>query len=91
MAKILTINLPDDLEQALIQTAAQANQSAEALVLQWLTQKFTPASESSLENDPLIALFGSIQSNYPDLADNHDHYLGQALAAEMHRNRPLQE
>ena len=84
MAKTLTINLPDDLEQALTQTAAQTNQSTEDLVLQWLTQKFTPASVlSPLANDPLIALFGSIQSNYPDLADNHDHYIGQALYEEM--------
>jgi plasmid stability protein len=86
MAKTLTITLPDDLEQALTQTAAQANQSTEALVLQLLTQKFTPVSAPSIENDPLIALFGSIQSNYPDLADNHDYYLGQALSEEMHRN-----
>lgn len=86
MPRTLTITLPDELEQALAQTAAQTNQSAEALILQLLTQKFPPASDQSLENDPLIALFGSIHSSYPDLADNHDYYIGQALYEEMHRN-----
>jgi hypothetical protein len=84
MAKILTITLPDVLEQVLTQTAAQANQSAEDLILQLLTQKLIPASAP--ETDPLIALFGSIQSNYSDLADRHDDYIGQNLYEEMYRD-----
>ncbi|MEX0272083.1 hypothetical protein AB3R30_23440 [Leptolyngbyaceae cyanobacterium UHCC 1019] len=86
MTKTLTIILPDELEQTLTQTAAQTNQSAEDLIVQLLTQKFFPDNNQSLENDPLIALFGSIHSNYPDLAENHDYYIGQALYEEMHRN-----
>ena len=38
-----------------------------------------------LESDPLIALIGSIRSDVPDLADNHDRYMGQALYQEMNR------
>jgi len=84
MSKTLTITLPDALEQALTQTAAQTNQSAEDLILQWLTQKLAAVSDSSVADDPLLALFGSIHSNYPDLADRHDDYIGQSLYEELH-------
>jgi plasmid stability protein len=87
MSKTLTITLPDALEQALAQTAAQANQSTEEMVVQLLTQTLMPNSESkSEEADPLMALFGCIKSDIPDLAERHDEYLGQALYEEMHRN-----
>ncbi|NJN57398.1 MAG: hypothetical protein HC879_07780 [Leptolyngbyaceae cyanobacterium SL_5_9] len=87
MSKTLTITLPDALEQALVQTAAQANQSTEEMVVQLLTQTLMPNSESKLEQaDPLMALFGSIKSDVPDLAERHDEYLGQALYEEMYRN-----
>lgn len=89
MSKTLTITLPDVLEQALIQTAAQANQSTEEVALQLLTQALilnVEPEERPEKVDPLMALFGCIQSDIPDLADNHDYYIGQALYEEMHRN-----
>jgi hypothetical protein len=84
MTKTLTITLPDALEQALAQTAVQANQSTEELIVQLLTQTLLPDSEA--ESDPLMALFGSIQSDIPDLAERHDEYIGQALYDEMYRH-----
>lgn len=84
MAKTLTIVLPDALEQALTKTAAQTHQSAEDLAVQLLTQQLLPSQEP--EPDPLIALFGSVCSNTPDLADRHDDYLGDTLYTEMHRD-----
>ncbi|MEB3210317.1 MAG: hypothetical protein VKL39_03150 [Leptolyngbyaceae bacterium] len=89
MSKTLTITLPDDLEQALTQAAAQANQSTEEAALQLLTHALTSNRllKAELEEaDPLMALFGCIQSDIPDLADNHDYYIGQALREEMHRD-----
>ena len=86
MTKTLTITLPDALEQALTQTAAQSQTTPEQLILAALTQKFLPPSESDLANDPLFQLAGSITSNIPDLAENHDYYLGQALHEEMNGN-----
>mgnify|MGYP000515943231 CR=1 FL=1 len=38
-------------------------------------------------NDPLFQLAGSITSKIPDLAENHDQYLGEALYEEMHRHQ----
>ena len=96
MSKTLTITLPDELEQALSQTAAQTNQSAEALILQLLTQNFssTEAIAPIVPNstiidfttDPLFQLAGSISSEFTDVAENHDYYIGQALYEEMHRD-----
>ena len=86
MSKTITITLPDHLEQALSRAQQQTHQSVEETILQLLTQLLTPATAPDLENDPLIALFGSIQSDIPDLADRHDDYLGQALDEEMHHN-----
>lgn len=54
MTKTLTITLPDALEQALTQTAAQSQTTPEQLILAALTQKFLPPSESDLANDPLF-------------------------------------
>jgi hypothetical protein len=78
----LTITLSDALEQALAQTAAQSNQTPEDVILQVLIQQLIPTTPS--EVDPLMALFGSIQSDYPDLADRHDEYIGQSLINEMY-------
>ena len=78
----LTINLPPDLQEKLISHAALLNVSLESLVLQSLEQ--TAQQADQVKNDPLVALFGTIRSGLPHLADNHNHYVGQALQGEMH-------
>ncbi|MEO1210217.1 MAG: hypothetical protein AAFX78_11810 [Cyanobacteria bacterium J06638_20] len=88
MSKTLTITLPDALEQALVRTAAQANRSTEEVVVQLLAQTLmrleASASVPDLASDPLLQLAGCIESDIPDLADNHDYYIGRALHNEMH-------
>lgn len=90
MSKTLTITLPDTLEQALAQTAAKANQSTEEVAVQLLTQALKSQEDLPTApdpaSDPLLQLAGCIQSDVPDLADNHDHYIGQALYDEMYRD-----
>ena len=89
MSKTLTITLSDALEQALEETAAQSQKSREDIVVQLLTQTLISNDKPNSANDtddPLMALFGSIESNIPDLAERHDDYLGQALYNEMHLN-----
>jgi len=81
MAKTLTIQLPEDLELKLTAQAEKLNLSLESLILQSLEQ-----SVSKLEldqDDPLVQLFGSIKTDIKDVADNHDHYIGQALYEEL--------
>ncbi len=92
MTKTLTITLPDVLEQALAKTAAQTNQTTEALILQLLTQNLigqeTSAGATPLElpDDPLFRLAGCITSDVDDVAERHDYYIGQAIYDEMHQD-----
>jgi hypothetical protein len=85
MTKTLTITLPNALEQTLTETAAQTNQSTEALILQLLTQNLigqeTPVVAVPLElpDDPLLQLAGCITSDVGDAADRHDYYIGKAI------------
>ncbi len=66
--------------------AEQLNQSPEALALHALTQQLaTPHLEDTAPTteDPLLKLIGSIDVDIPDLAENHDYYIGQALYREL--------
>jgi hypothetical protein len=87
MTKTLVITLPDYLEQALTAQAKQLNQSPEELILQVLSQQVTaqpqPPTAQSTEIDPLLPLIGSLTVDIPDLAENHDYYIGQALLREL--------
>jgi hypothetical protein len=84
MSKTYTITLPDNLDQALTQILTQTQQTPEETILQLLTQSLTPPLEPDLANDPLFKLIGCIDSDIPDIAENHDYYIGQALYEEMH-------
>ncbi len=91
MAKILTINLPDELEQALTSQAESLNQSPEEVVLHLLSQQLPlfsrPQRESLTEDDPILKLMGSIQlEEIHDLGENHDEYIGQILYRELGAN-----
>ena len=87
MAKTFVINLPDDLEQVLIALAEHLSKSPEEVVLQVLSQQLTTPSLSQSvqqsEADPLLRLIGSLSVDIPDLAENHDYYIGQALYQEL--------
>lgn len=83
----ITINLPEALEQTLIAQATETETTPEQLIIELLSQTLIPTPLSpDLTNDPLFQLAGSITSNIPDLAENHDYYIGQALYEEMHRD-----
>ncbi|MCU0552954.1 MAG: hypothetical protein MUC48_26790 [Leptolyngbya sp. Prado105] len=83
----LTLDLDDTLKQALDRALEQNQQSAETLILQLLIQNLTPASPMpDAKTDPLLKLIGCINTDISDVAENHDHYIGQALYEEMHPN-----
>jgi hypothetical protein len=87
MTKRLTIELPDDLEQALIEQAVQRRQSPEEVALQVLSEQLIDQSHSQslpvIEDDPLLRLIGTLSIDIPDLAENHDYYIGQTLYREL--------
>lgn len=90
MAKTLTIAIPDDLEQALTAQAECLNKSLEEVALQVLSQQLITPSPSistpEVETDPLLRLIGSLSVDIADLAENHDRYIGQALARDLIEN-----
>lgn len=90
MVKTFTITVPDDLEQALTAQAERLNKSPEEIVLQLLSQQLIALlqanSAQSVETDPLLRLIGSLNIDVPDLAENHDDYIGQALNQELKGN-----
>ena len=81
----LTIDLPEALQESLLSQATQTHPPPEQIIIQLLTQNLIPPLPNLLD-DPLFRLAGSITSNIPDLAQNHDYYIGQALYEEMHRD-----
>lgn len=87
MAKNFVITLPDELEQALITQAEYLNKSPEEIMLQVLSEQLiTPSKLETLQKtevDPLLRLIGSLSVDIPDLAENHDYYIGQALDQEL--------
>ena len=89
MSKTLTIQIPDDLEQALTLQAQRLNKSPEDVVVELLSRQLPslpqPQAETQTEDDPLLKLIGSIHlEGISDLGENHDHYIGQALYRELH-------
>ncbi len=89
MTKTFTITLTDDLEEILTSQAERLNKSPEELVLQVLSQQLTPLLQSNspqVETDPLLQLIGSLSVDIPDLAENHDYYIGQALYQELRKD-----
>lgn len=74
MNQVLTLQIPEDLYQPLVEIAQRRGQSPEEFTLQWLK-----ASIQHFTDDPLEALIGSVQSNIPDWTEHHDRYLGENL------------
>jgi hypothetical protein len=84
MAKTLTIQISDELEQSLTLQAQRLNKSPEEVVLELLSQQLPPVVQpqaaGQTEDDPLLQLLGSIHlEGISDLGENHDYYIGQAL------------
>lgn len=89
MAKTFTITLTDDLEEVITSQAERLNKSPEEIVLQVLSQQLTTLFQPNLsqaESDPLLRLIGSLNIDIPDLAENHDDYIGQALYQELKKD-----
>lgn len=77
MAKLLTINLSDELEQALNSQAASSNQSLEEVILQLLSQQLPLVSPSqTASNEPILELIGAIYlEDIHNLGEKHDEYI----------------
>jgi hypothetical protein len=74
MTHELTLKLPEEIYQPLVNLAAQKGQTLEELALQCISQ----ASQQSLD-DPVEQFIGAMPSNIPNWTDQPDLYLGQNL------------
>jgi hypothetical protein len=77
----ITIELPEALQQSLLNQAAQTQMTPEYLIIQALNQYLQPATT---DTDQLLSLIGTLDLGTTDLAENHDRYIGEALYQELH-------
>ncbi|MGK7874046.1 MAG: hypothetical protein AB4426_12255 [Xenococcaceae cyanobacterium] len=80
MTKTLVIELPDELQQQLLEEASKLNISLETLVLESLTKLVNVPSPDS--DDPILPLLGTLTAEVSDVGENHDRYIGSALQQE---------
>jgi hypothetical protein len=70
MSRKVTLELPDDAYQSLVEEGQDIGESPEELASRVLTARFT---------DPLLKLSGCIKTAPRDLSRHHDKYLGEEL------------
>lgn len=78
--KKITLQLPESLEQELIQKAQKFNTSLESLIIDALEQYNL---ETQQEYDPITPLIGTLQMDQDNLAENHDFYLSEGLHQKL--------
>ncbi len=74
MTHPLTIEVPDEAYQRLVEQARATGRSPESLACDFVVQAVKPKGMSP----ELLRWAGAIDSGITDLADRHDDYLGQA-------------
>ena len=77
MEHTITLRLSEGVYASLVQAGQSWEQPPEAVAAQMLADTLS---------DPLIRLFGSVDFPPGDVAERHDEYLGEAIAAEMYRD-----
>jgi hypothetical protein len=83
MGHTLTLDVPEEVYQALRQQAEHTGQLPETVAVQLL------AIATQLQGeDPLEQFIGAFSSPGTDWADHHDTYLGQSVRDTMHREAP---
>ena len=84
MDQTLVLHIPQELYEALRIQAEKKGQTLDTLAVKWLTETMQHADADEI--DPLVELFGTIESDNTDIAEHHDDYLGAALAHTLRRH-----
>jgi hypothetical protein len=79
MSHQLTLEIAEDVYQALLKDAQATGRSVEATASECLAR----AVEASAPAVPSRPWIGTWASGVPDASLRHDHYIGQALAEEL--------
>ena len=69
MGHAITVDMPQEVYEALAKTARQTGQTPEELAARWLAAVIQRSA-----SDPLERFIGGIPTNIPDWADRHDRY-----------------
>lgn len=82
MMHTLTIELPAETFIVIEEQAKEKGVEPAQVAVEWLSDAARRAGE--MTTDPLIALFGTIESPVTDVAERHDDYIGQAVLKDLH-------
>jgi len=75
----LTLEIPDEVYQPLLQEAKEKGQSVEAVAQECVAE----AVRKRVPENAHRRWIGAFESEVPDAAERHHEYLGQALHDEM--------
>jgi hypothetical protein len=78
MSHPLTLQIPEELYQPLINAAVQMGKTPEEVAVRWLSEV-----AQQITDDPIEQFIGAIPSNLPDWTTQHDIYLGQNLLNQV--------
>ncbi len=78
MTHSLTLDLPEEIYQPLLNTAMQNGKRVEEIAVEVLA-----SVRKTKVADPFEKFIGSIKSDITDLAENHDKYIGENLAKDL--------
>ena len=79
MSQTLVLELPDGTWAELERSARERRWTPQAVAVEILNNQLT----DTVDKDPLIRLFGSIETDITDGAERHDDYIGNAIAQSL--------
>ena len=79
MTHSITVEVPDKLYRSIVEKAAKNGKQIEEIALDRLAK----GDEPEIVDDPFEKFIGSLHTDIPDWADNHDKYIGEALYREL--------
>ena len=74
MSQILTLQIPEEVYQPLLEIAKRNGKTPEEFTTQWLA-----SSIQHFADDPVESFIGSVNSEIADWTENSDRYLAQNL------------
>jgi hypothetical protein len=78
MTHTLVLEIPEEVYEPLLKTAEQSGQTPEDTAVGWLKNAAKKSSD-----DPVEKFIGTLGSDIPDWADEHDKYIGQEIMKKM--------
>lgn len=78
MTHSIVLDLPEEIYHLLLETSKQNGKKAEEFAIEILA-----GLKREKQFDPLEKFIGAFTCDIPDLAENHDKYIGENLAQDL--------